>query len=498
MLTHNIAFDLNMSKILSWFSLFFLIFFCSCQSPEKKQDKLIEVAKELLNQGNYLQVIGMLESEYQQTPLDARALLLLADAHRQEGLWEQAAFHYETLIDLEPQDSELIRLCAMCWEHSNELTKSIHFYKLYLKKEPNQLDAWVQLGNLQTNKKDYSGALESFLKVSKFPNRESDGNLCNRIAALYKILQQPTKAKLWYQKGLQSKGAASLEALLNLIELAWKEKEETTLIRLLKILKQDFPVLQKESVVLEAQKWIEEQLTETNNSTDPENQQTEKLNASLQESSHPISQKKSPLVVPQEESLDMPEGKPFTNIHDNPMPALEAMPPNPVLLDEVPDSIDDSEGLELQEPTFSVLAGKALEKGNYQEAIQQFWKSLNQNPKNSDDWFSLGKAYRLGNDLQKAEIALLQAMQINPLSVPYLLEYLAVIAQTRPSNRAIRQMIQAYDRFPQEPDIILMLANAYKDLADNFREANLYYRKFLELAPQHPKAKDIQILLEND
>ena len=171
---------------------------------------------------------------------------------------------------------------------------------------------------------------------------------------------------------------------------------------------------------------------------------------------------------------------------------------NPTMTEEAVLPIDDFEEAEVQEPTFSILAARALEQGNHFEAIQQYWKSLNQDPKNGDDWFSLGKAYRIGNDLQKAEIALLQAMQINASSIPYLLEYLAVIAQTRSSNRAIRQMIQAYDRFPQEPDIVLMLAKAYQDLADNSREANLYYRKFLELAPQHPEAEGIQELLENN
>ena len=491
-----------MSKILSEFLLFYIIFFCSCQSPNKKRDQLIESATKFFNQENYQQVIKMLQSESHQNPLEPRLVVLLAHAHYKESLWEKAALHYETLTKIDPQNNDFIRLCAMSWENSNEPTKAIHFYQLYLEKKPNRLDTWEQLGNLQTNEKNYSGALESFLKVSQFPTREKDGNLCNRIAALNKILERPNKAQFWYQKGLQSKGSASLEAILNLIEIALRQKEEQTLIRLLDNLDRDFPVLRKEHVVLEAQNWIQEQiskpLTETIDLANPENHQIEEVDTALRGSVPVVMEEKSVSATTQAKSFDSPSGKPFTNISDDFILVTEAIELNPTLPDEAVLPVDDFEGAEVQEPTFSILGARALEQGNHFEAIQQYWKSLNQNPKNGDDWFSLGKAYRIGNDLQKAEIALLQAMQINASSIPYLLEYLAVIAQTRSSNRAIRQMIQAYDRFPQEPDIVLMLAKAYQDLADNSREANLYYQKFLELAPQHPEADEIQELLENN
>lgn len=491
-----------MSKILSGLSLFFLTLFCSCQSPAKKPYELVEVVTEWLRQEEYQQVIQTLEAEYSLHPLPPKLLALLAHAHCEERLWETAAVHYETLTQLDPQQSDFFKRCAQCWERSNKPSQAIHFYQLYLAREPDQPETWKQLGNLQTNEKDYLGALESLLKVSTFSSYKKDGTLCNRIATLYKILQQPVKAQLWYQKSLASEGVSSSEAILNLLKLTLEQKDKPSLVRLINVLDRDFPVLQKESIVIKAQKWLQqpivERLTPPDTPIIPKTQQM----IDVKNAEKPLvllesQENRSPTTTLQVESLDFPVGKPYVNPTDNPISVLETIVLNPPLQDETIFAVDDCQEAVVQKPTFSVLAQRALDQGNPLAAVQHYWKSLNQNPKNGEDWFSLGKAYRQLSDLQKAEIALLQAMQINPSSVPYLLEYLAVVAQTQSPNRAIRQMIQAYNRFTQEPEIVLVLAKAYQELANNSREANLYYQKFLQLAPQHPEAKDIQAILDN-
>jgi cytochrome c-type biogenesis protein CcmH/NrfG len=77
------------------------------------------------------------------------------------------------------------------------------------------------------------------------------------------------------------------------------------------------------------------------------------------------------------------------------------------------------------------------------------------------------------------------------------LQFIRAAQRTMDSERLLREMEQAYRTFPNQPEIILVLARAYRD-AGNLRNASLLYRKFLEVVPaDYPARMDVESELRN-
>ena len=107
-------------------------------------------------------------------------------------------------------------------------------------------------------------------------------------------------------------------------------------------------------------------------------------------------------------------------------------------------------------------------------------------------WAELSEAYlRTGND-RWAQATASEAMRRDPENPKMVLQFLRAAQQTMDSELVIREMESAYRNFPNQPEIILVLARAYRD-QNNLRNARLLYQKFLELVPaDYPSRPQVQ------
>ncbi len=140
------------------------------------------------------------------------------------------------------------------------------------------------------------------------------------------------------------------------------------------------------------------------------------------------------------------------------------------------------------EPTAFDLAIDLANAGRHDEAIREYWKILADGVDQPDVWNRLSRSYRANRAWSDAEATALEAMRREPRNIVYTFDYLKAVENSRSPERFLEELERAYTRIPNSPDLVLALARAYVDIDGNARNAAVYYRLFLEMAPTHPEA----------
>ena len=138
----------------------------------------------------------------------------------------------------------------------------------------------------------------------------------------------------------------------------------------------------------------------------------------------------------------------------------------------------------------------AMLEGNYESATKAYWKVAKQDSENPEVWLNLSKAFRLGKEFKKAEMMALEASRRGPQNPKYLVYYLRVLHETADPQTYFNELKKARKIFPNEPYILLGLAEQYAALDDDLRAARILYNEFLDAYPNHPRKKEVEKALE--
>ena len=121
--------------------------------------------------------------------------------------------------------------------------------------------------------------------------------------------------------------------------------------------------------------------------------------------------------------------------------------------------------------------------------------ALGQNNKRANTWNELSKVYLINGQAKNAITAALEAIRLDPRNIQYVLDYLRVIQRVKKTTDFVKELESAYARFPESPEITLALARAYLHVnRNNFAAAKLY-RRFIQLAPNHPLRPEAEKIL---
>lgn len=123
---------------------------------------------------------------------------------------------------------------------------------------------------------------------------------------------------------------------------------------------------------------------------------------------------------------------------------------------------------------------------HYKQAIRLYWQALGQANNRADIWNQLSRIYLIDGQPKNAETTALEATRLAPTQVDFTLDYLRVIQHTKESSDFLVELETAYHRFPTNPEIVLSLARAYVRIRQNNSAASMLYKRFIELAPNHP------------
>ncbi|WP_309385817.1 tetratricopeptide repeat protein [Cerasicoccus frondis] len=138
----------------------------------------------------------------------------------------------------------------------------------------------------------------------------------------------------------------------------------------------------------------------------------------------------------------------------------------------------------------------AYEAEDYMTAIRFYREAIASDYRNAELAYNLSRAYYNNGQYREAEIYASEATRLAPNDVRYTLNYLRAIQRTMSRDALMRELVKAKERFPNSPDITLALGRAYEVIMGNTRNARFLYEEFVQMAPNHPRAADIQAKLQ--
>jgi tetratricopeptide (TPR) repeat protein len=115
------------------------------------------------------------------------------------------------------------------------------------------------------------------------------------------------------------------------------------------------------------------------------------------------------------------------------------------------------------------------------QAIAEYQKILQKDPKDTESWVILGRLFRVSNNSPEAEKAFKQALQIEPDNEEALTGLGSLYMDMGDTKSAIEKLKAVTDKSPSERTLAA-LARAYEDV-QNFKEAAETLRRAVDLAP---------------
>lgn len=145
-----------------------------------------------------------------------------------------------------------------------------------------------------------------------------------------------------------------------------------------------------------------------------------------------------------------------------------------------------------------IKEGRELKnKGDFQKSIDSYKKALILNPKMANVWHELSLAYSGNKDLKEAEQSAMKAINIEPENLGYTFNHLKLIKTNSSDEIFLDELTKARDRFPNNADLTLTLAQTYHKKGNDNTNAKMYYEEFLQQAPNHAKSDQVKKLLSS-
>lgn len=133
----------------------------------------------------------------------------------------------------------------------------------------------------------------------------------------------------------------------------------------------------------------------------------------------------------------------------------------------------------------------------FEKAIQSYKKALSLNPQSADAWHELSLTYLDSNKSKEAESSAKKSIDIEPDNFKYTSNHLKIVKANSPLEVLLEELNKAKERFPNNPDLTLTLAQAYHKTGLHNAHAKLFYEEFLQQAPDHPKNQQIRKILSS-
>lgn len=134
-------------------------------------------------------------------------------------------------------------------------------------------------------------------------------------------------------------------------------------------------------------------------------------------------------------------------------------------------------------------------KGEFQKSIHSYKEALALNPRMANAWHELSLAYMGNKALKDAELSAKEAINIEPENLGYTFNYLKLVKSNGSKEILLGELNKAKERFPNNPDLTLTLAQAYHKSENDWVNAKKFYEEFLQLAPDHAKSEQVKKLL---
>lgn len=433
--------------------LLVLLLFWGCRDSSSTEQTSIEAtvaaAKAELAKEDPKAAIRLLEEYIRKWGSDANVTEILARAYGQNQDDELAAFYFEQTASL----SELKYYCyldaAEHYEHLNDGDRACFCYQAYLKILPEDSEVQLKYANMLLKKGEKKEALDRLVRYTK-----GDVATQLQIASLFFEWDNYTQARNAY--------------------LSILEAEPNNLVAL-KGLWRIYSVLEDYSEMIK----VGEQLVS--------------LGCTNIRGANPADFIRYNREFQQE----------LRELNDNDFCTFEI----PVIVIEdilVPGEVKEQEKPLTKRRTKKEQAvrlkeaiAKAKKQGNYEQAIENLWKLLGIDGKNIRAWTELTECLEKANKYSVAEMAIQEAMKLQPNDPDLRIRYLGIILRTQDTTAYAKTVKEAKRQFPSNADIRLLWAKVQETYLGDVNGARRSYKKFLQMAPLgHSEINRVENLLK--
>jgi len=461
-----------------------------CSDPEARYEGQLESARAAIEDGDYDKALEVLNPLAERYPDRAEVLEAIGEAQEESGNRFFAALFYERAANLDPEYAGLWWTAAQLFAAEEERVKALNAVDSYLEFFPDNAEAWRFSADLLARENRIQSALSAHLRAERQDGPTRNPAYAAEMGRLYLQAGNPAQADAYFRTAAESAPEDRLSALLGQLTVAYRAENFARAESLIESLDEEFPGAVEASAIASAREQVkmwrvaQDAIAEELARLETEEAEAEESDAEREEASDG-SEETGEEETPDGEN-DMEGGTRVAEADEEgvegdggstgKMAGTEAEAEKPPPPPPPPP------------PTAAELAEAALDAGEPDEATRLYWKAVRTEGDDPGIWADLSRAALASGDPETAEIAILEALRRNPDDLQFTLTYLNVIQQSRSQARFLEELEDAYERIPNSPDIVLSMARVYAQPGRNPANAAFFYRKFLEMAPDHPEA----------
>lgn len=471
------------------------ILLVGCGNPEARYERTMSEVRLALQENRADDAIELLNQLNEQFPNRAEVLFSMGQAH--EAINERlfAAFFYEQAASLDETYAESWLQSARIYHRAGDTAQAIIALEEYLSRFPDDAEAWRFSANLLLENRRLQSALTSHMRAQRLEGPNPNPEYAAEIANLYLELGNLAQAETYFAIALEDAPQDRMTALLGQLGIFYRTNRFEEAEAVIAILDDEFPgaldasnlAATRENLRLWrlSQDTIQQELDalaqmalEVEADTDEEGvvPSDEERVGTDREGVPP----RTDLVIVATDGRTDIDPDYFEGTGKLPIPEAEVAEVEPVVEEIVPPPPPPP-------PTLAERAQQKMDAGDLEEAIELYWRAVGEDTENADLWIELSRANLEAGQRENAELTVLEALRRQPNNLDYTLYYLEVIRQTRSQSRFVEELERAFRRFPNNPDLVLVLARFYAEPGGNVSDARYFYRQYLQMAPGHPE-----------
>ncbi len=179
-------------RIINRISLYIVlipaIIFCSSIVSGQEKSDTLALARNLIEESNFVHSVELLENYLMNHPDNIHALQLLSYTFFRKKDLKKAEYYYNKVYDLYPNQPQIIRDFAYFLYSTEQYDKSQELYKQYLQFDPGNPEALLKLAYIQYDAEQYSPALSLYQEVKAlYPSNAEATQMIRHINELRAI-----------------------------------------------------------------------------------------------------------------------------------------------------------------------------------------------------------------------------------------------------------------------------------------------------------------------
>lgn len=470
----------------------FLAFFAGCGEKEPTIDELVERAESHLDAGRLENAIILLTEARERGEERVDVLEPLAFAYAAKGDPTLAALTFSRIAELVPEQPEYLLYAATSLLDAEDRKGAVARYREYLERRPDDRAIWVTLGEVQREAGRHGEALEAYLAAEKIQSRPEQQLA---IGQLYLRAKNLAQAQAWFARAAEGGAKVRARALLGLLETAIRGGRFADAEKLVAQLDAEYPGRLDQSPLDS----VRDQLADWRERQEAARRAAEAV-AAGEAGERPAADREEP-GRGEEPGTETESSAGETAAASSPS-AQEPVAESTVREEESETETEaeaeaapaEEEAVAVAQPSPSeeavrrlAAARQARKAGNLQEAIGHYRRALVLDDSRDGVWAELSELYLATGQDRWAQATASEAVRRDPDNPRWVLQFLRAAQDSMGEDAFLRELEDAHRRFPNTPQITLVLARAWRE-AGNARNARLLFREFLEQAPaDHPE-----------